>query len=108
MARYAFGGGVNQTMMERTYAKLTNNSVVPGFGKSLRDVGYRFANLDECVFFVVFWFPPPPSSPFLLFSRALAGLSVTAHPVNMASCCPDSRSVDCPRPVPCPCFLLLF
>jgi hypothetical protein len=44
---YAFGGcgSVNQTKMEQTFEKLTNRSVVPGFNKSLHDVGYQFANL---------------------------------------------------------------
>ena len=33
--------------MEETFEKLTNRSVVPGFNKSLHDVGYQFANLDD-------------------------------------------------------------
>ena len=45
----AFGGcgQVNQTKMEETFAKLTNRSVVAGSTKSLLDVGYTFANLDD-------------------------------------------------------------
>ena len=41
------GQGVNQSAMEETFAKLTNRSVVPGSNKSLLDVGYAFANLDD-------------------------------------------------------------
>jgi hypothetical protein len=33
--------------MEETFEKLTNRSVVLGFNKSLHDVGYQFANLDD-------------------------------------------------------------
>ena len=48
---YAFGGcgQVNQTKMEQTFEKLVNRSVVPGSNKSLHDVGYQFANLDDGV-----------------------------------------------------------
>eukprot|EP01079_Euglenida_sp_SAG-EU17-18_P006447 gene6447-1150_t len=45
---YALGGSVNQTAMEQSYAKMANRSVCPGCGsKSLVDLGYSFANLDD-------------------------------------------------------------
>lgn len=46
---YAFGGcgQVSQTKMEQTFEKLVNRSVVIGSNKSLHDVGYQFANLDD-------------------------------------------------------------
>mmetsp|Transcript_69541 Transcript_69541/g.148735 ORF Transcript_69541/g.148735 Transcript_69541/m.148735 type:complete len:743 (+) Transcript_69541:45-2273(+) len=44
---YAFGAGVNQTVMEATFHKLTNRSVLPSSSRSLQDVGYVFANIDD-------------------------------------------------------------
>jgi hypothetical protein len=44
---YALGEKVNQTAMEQTFRKLTNRSVVPGDNRSLLDVGYTFANMDD-------------------------------------------------------------
>jgi len=44
---YAFGGGVNQSLMEETFNQMVNRSVKAGDNRSLLDVGYRFANLDD-------------------------------------------------------------
>ena len=48
---YAFGSGVDQLAMQQTYAKLANRSVAPvgpsGARKSLVDVGFTLANLDD-------------------------------------------------------------
>lgn len=44
---YALGGGVNQSAMEQSYERLTSRSVKKGDNRSLFDVGYTFANLDD-------------------------------------------------------------
>ena len=44
---YAFGASVNQSLMEATFRKLANRSVVAGDDRSLVDVGYVLANLDD-------------------------------------------------------------
>eukprot|EP00039_Didymoeca_costata_P002752 m.62306 g.62306 ORF g.62306 m.62306 type:complete len:741 (+) comp11502_c0_seq2:165-2387(+) len=44
---YSFGASVTQSDMEATFAKLANASVMPGDGRSLVDVGYVYANLDD-------------------------------------------------------------
>jgi hypothetical protein len=44
---YAMGAGVNQSAMEETFIKLTSRSVKKGDNRSLLDVGYKFANLDD-------------------------------------------------------------
>ena len=44
---YAMGQSVNQSAMEETYLRLTSRSVKPGDSRSLRDVGWTYANLDD-------------------------------------------------------------
>jgi len=44
---YAFGKTVDQATMEATFLKMVNRSLAAGSGRSLRDAGYEFANLDD-------------------------------------------------------------